>query len=175
MREVTSDASETSPPASSDESAPGPSDARGPASAPGPSDVRSSGRRRPRRGAPSMGAPAEQGVDDPVGTPLEGGSPTVAQAPSLEGGSPTAAEVVDDLVPTSPGASSPTSLRLRLKVWTDSRTSVRYLVPTALVGDAQFGTLTVYALSGEGTRVVRLTPTEWNALPSFYFKEDGRA
>lgn len=66
-------------------------------------------------------------------------------------------------------------LRLRMKVWTDPSTGTRYLMPTADLSDPASGLLTVYAMTDTGTKVVKLTPIEWNALPFFYFQEDGPA
>jgi hypothetical protein len=68
-----------------------------------------------------------------------------------------------------------TGLRLRVKVWTDPKTRKRYLVPTGIMSDPVRGLITAYAMTDEDTKEVKLTPGEWNALPFFYFKEDGPA
>lgn len=65
-------------------------------------------------------------------------------------------------------------LRLRMKVWTDPA-GKRYLMPSAVITDPVRGIMTAYAMSDEDTRPVKLTPVEWNALPFFYFQEDGPA
>ena len=67
-----------------------------------------------------------------------------------------------------------TELRLRMKVWT-SETGKRYLMPTAVMADPRLGMMNAYAMSDEDTKLVKLTPAEWNALPFFYFQEDGPA
>jgi hypothetical protein len=66
-------------------------------------------------------------------------------------------------------------LRLRMKIWTDPKTSKRYLMPTAVIPDPRSGAMTAYAMSDEDTKIIKLTPAEWNALPFFYFQEDGPA
>ena len=76
---------------------------------------------------------------------------------------------------SSPRVAPSEGLRLRMKIWTDPTTSKRYLAPTAVMSDPRFGTMVVYAMSDEDTKIIRLTPIEWNALPFFYFKEDGAA
>lgn len=72
------------------------------------------------------------------------------------------------------------NLRLRMKVWTDPRTLKRYLMPMAFMRDLMNGqpvtdVMYAYAMSDDNTRVVTLTAAEWNALPFFYFQEDGHA
>lgn len=67
------------------------------------------------------------------------------------------------------------SLRVRVKIWTDPATGRRYLMPTAIMHDARSGILTAYAMTDEDTKTVKLTAVEWNALPFFYFQEDGPA
>lgn len=71
-------------------------------------------------------------------------------------------------------------LRLRMKVWTDRATGKRYLMPSAFMRDVVRGqpvtdVMYAYAMSDDDTKVVTLTAHEWNALPFFYFKEDGSA
>ena len=72
------------------------------------------------------------------------------------------------------------SLRLRMKVWTDQRTSKRYLMPSAFMRDIVKGqpvtdVMYAYAMRDDDTQIVTLTATEWNALPFYYFQEDGPA
>ena len=72
------------------------------------------------------------------------------------------------------------SLRLRMKVWTDPTTAKRYLMPTAFMRDVVNGhpisdIMYAYAMSDDDTKRVTLTAAEWNALPFFYFQEDGPA
>lgn len=62
-----------------------------------------------------------------------------------------------------------------MKVWTDRRTGKRYLMPSAVISDPRTGMMSAYAMSDEDTKVVKLSPPEWNSLPFFYFKEDGPA
>jgi hypothetical protein len=76
---------------------------------------------------------------------------------------------------TTSDAPQPVDLRIRMKIWTDPATSRRYLMPTAIMPDPKSGVLTAYAMTDEDTRMVRLTAAEWNALPFFYFREDGPA
>ena len=77
-------------------------------------------------------------------------------------------------------ASLPEGLRLRMKVWTDRATAKRYLMPSAFMRDVVNGqpvtdVMYAYAMRDDDTKLVTLTATEWNALPFFYFKEDGAA
>ena len=72
------------------------------------------------------------------------------------------------------------SLRLRMKIWTDHRTSKRYLMPSAFMRDVVNGqpvtdAMYAYAMRDDSTQIVTLTAAEWNALPFFYFQEDGPA
>ena len=72
------------------------------------------------------------------------------------------------------------NLRLRMKVWTDPSTLKRYLMPMAFMRDLINGqpitdVMYAHAISDDNTRVVMLTAGEWNALPFFYFQEDGYA
>lgn len=66
-------------------------------------------------------------------------------------------------------------MRLRMKVWTDPKTKKRYLAPTAVLTDMRRGIFTAYAMSDDDTKQIQLGVDEWNALPFFYFKEDGPA
>ena len=71
-------------------------------------------------------------------------------------------------------------LRLRMKVWTDLETGRRYLMTTAFMRDVVDGqpvtdVMYAYAMSEDHTKVVTLRAAEWNALPFFYFREDGPA
>lgn len=79
--------------------------------------------------------------------------------------------------PPSVEAQPHTGLRLRMKVWTDPKTRKRYLMATGIMSeaDAPRGILTAYAMSDEDTKIIKLTPPEWNALPFFFFQEDGPA
>lgn len=79
---------------------------------------------------------------------------------------------------TSPSTMrQPTGLRMRMKVWTDPKTQRRYLMPIAFLSDPKYGVFTAYAMTeeDEDLRTVKLTILEWNALPFFYFNEDGPA
>lgn len=80
-------------------------------------------------------------------------------------------------VVSSPPPQTP-SLRLRMKVWTDPRTRKRYLMPVGFFRDVLRGqprtdVMYAHAMSDDDTKVVTLTAAEWNALPFFYFREDG--
>jgi hypothetical protein len=68
-------------------------------------------------------------------------------------------------------------LRLRMKVWSDPKTGKRYLMSTALMfkEDIPLGLMTAYAMTDDDTKEVKMTAIEWNALPFFYFQEDGPA
>ncbi len=71
-------------------------------------------------------------------------------------------------------------LRLRLKIWTDPSTAKRYLMPSAFMRDVVDGRIVgdimcAYAMRDDDTKLVTLTADEWNALPFFYFEEDGPA
>lgn len=72
------------------------------------------------------------------------------------------------------------ALRLRVKVWTDRQTGKRYLMPTADWRDVVNGqpvsdVMQADAMRDDDTKRVTLTAREWNALPFFYFREDGPA
>ena len=67
-----------------------------------------------------------------------------------------------------------------MKIWTDPSTSKRYLMATAFVRNVVNGKPTsdvmhAYAMRDDDTKVIALTTDEWNALPYYYFKEDGVA
>ncbi len=64
-------------------------------------------------------------------------------------------------------------LRLKMKVYTDPETQKRYLAAAAAFHPD--GYLVTTVMSDDHTKVVRLLPDQWNALPYFYFKEDGAA
>ena len=72
------------------------------------------------------------------------------------------------------------NLRLRIKVWTDPTTTKRYLMPSAFMRNVLNGqpisdVMYAYAMRDDDTKLVTLTAGEWNALPFFYFQEDGPA
>ena len=72
------------------------------------------------------------------------------------------------------------SLRLRVKIWTHPDTAKRYLMPTAFMRDIVNGhpvsdVMYAYAMREDDTMVVTLTAAQWNAMPFFYFQEDGPA
>jgi hypothetical protein len=94
-----------------------------------------------------------------------------AEAPKVEAPQPEAPKV--EAVEAQPNA----GLRLRIKVWTDPKTRKRYLMATGIMfeKEAPLGILTAYAMSDEDTKIIKMTPPEWNALPFFYFQEDGPA
>lgn len=71
-------------------------------------------------------------------------------------------------------------LRLRMKVWTDPATAQRYLMPAAFMRDVLLGkpisnVMNAYAMNDDATKLITLTIDEWNALPFFFFREDGPA
>jgi len=72
------------------------------------------------------------------------------------------------------------TLRLRMKVWTDRATEKRYLMPTAFFRDVVDGrpvsdVMCAYAMRDDDTKLITVREMEWNALPYHYFKEDGEA
>jgi len=67
-----------------------------------------------------------------------------------------------------------TDLRLRMKVFTDEVTGHRYLVSMAIANLAE-QTVHVYFMSDEETLFRSLPIDDYNALPYFFFKEDGPA
>lgn len=107
-------------------------------------------------------------------------SETAADAPNGANGAVHEATIAPpaDLVASTPAESAPTTaegLRLRMKIWTDPRTGRRYLIPVAFMTDPKLGTMAAYVMTDEDTKVIKLSAVEWNALPFFYFKEDGPA
>ena len=96
-----------------------------------------------------------------------------------------AAPIVDAAVPivdtaAAPIVASAESLRLRMKVWTDPAMTKRYLIPSAFMRDLVDGqpvsdVMYAYVMSDEDTKLILLKASEWNALPFFYFQEDGPA
>ena len=69
-------------------------------------------------------------------------------------------------------------MRLRMKVWTDPDTGKRFLMPAAfLVREFKLlrgrPIMKAYAMNDEETKVIVMTDLDWDALPFFYFKEDG--
>lgn len=105
---------------------------------------------------------------------------------------PPPLETVEASAPEAPAPEAPTTeappvteapadgLRLRMKIWTDRRTGKRYLMPTAYMRDLVKGqpvsdVMWAYALREGDTKLVILRAHEWQALPFFYFQEDGPA
>jgi hypothetical protein len=71
-------------------------------------------------------------------------------------------------------------LRLRMKIWTDPETSLRYLIAMGMMRDVAKGrpisdVMIAYVMRDDATRMIEMTSGEWNALPFHYFKEDGPA
>ena len=85
------------------------------------------------------------------------------------------AEAAKEIAPVPEENPPREGLRLRMKIWSDPTTHKRYLMPSAVMPDPRFGTMHAYAMSDEDTKIVKMTPAEWNALPFFYFQEDGPA
>ena len=135
-----------------------------------PKDEPKEARRTTRRDASKVEAPRTgvPKVEAPEAEAPRTGAPKV-EAPEAE------APRTEPPHASSPRVAPSEGLRLRMKIWTDPTTSKRYLAPTAVMSDPRFGTMVVYAMSDEDTKIIRLTPIEWNALPFFYFKEDGAA
>jgi len=119
----------------------------------------------------SSSAPPEVPLEPPPEVPIEA-LPEVqvealAEPTDMPTDTPTAATPIEDL-------------RLRMKVWTDPRTAKRYLMPTAFMRDIVGGqpvtdAMYAYAMRDDDTKLVTLTAREWNALPFFYFRQDGPA
>lgn len=65
-------------------------------------------------------------------------------------------------------------LRLRAKVFTNAATGQRYLVSMAMFNPER-ESVHVYFMSDEETLFMAMTVDDYNALPYFYFKEDGEA
>lgn len=91
----------------------------------------------------------------------------------------TAKTAAEPTITTDAAIASP-DLRLRMKVWTDPATARRYLMPAAFMRDVLMGqpvsdVMRAYAMSDEDTKLITLTAAEWNALPFFFFREDGPA
>ena len=131
--------------------------------------------------AASADAPIEVAVSEDV--PVEVAASEVAasaDAPiEVEASEPTITAVEAPNAP-SPYPIPSDGLRLRLKVWTDRATAKRYLMPSAFMRDVVRGqpvtdVMYAYAMCDDDTKLVTLTAAEWNALPFFYFKEDGVA
>lgn len=86
----------------------------------------------------------------------------------------------DEPIAPPPTEIATEGLRLRMKVWTDPKTAKRYLMPSAFMRDVVNGKpvtdkMYAYAMRDDDTKLVTLTAAEWNALPFFYFREDGSA
>ena len=136
--------------------------------------------------AASDDAPVEVAAHDDVPVevaPVEVAASEVAasaDAPiEVEASEPTITAVEAPNAP-SPYPIPSDGLRLRLKVWTDRATAKRYLMPSAFMRDVVRGqpvtdVMYAYAMCDDDTKLVTLTAAEWNALPFFYFKEDGVA
>ena len=93
---------------------------------------------------------------------------------------PTAEAATAPSVDATPIAVPAESLRLRMKVWTDPGTAKRYLIPSAFMRDLVNGqpvsdVMYAYVMSHADTKLILLKASEWNALPFFYFQEDGPA
>jgi hypothetical protein len=116
----------------------------------------------PTSDAPKPEVPKETGKGARKGTPAAAQVTPKAEAPK-------------EVPPSPPAVVSPPPLRLRMKTWTDPTTGKRYLMPSAVMADPRLGTMHAYAMTDEDTKIVKLTPLEWNALPFFYFQEDGPA
>ena len=118
-------------------------------------------------------AVVEASTDDPTAAPAETDEEQAAAEAAPDEGSqePLAQEPVEP---------EPAGLRLRLKVWTDPSTAKRYLMPSGFMRDVVNGhpvsdIMYAYAMSDDDTKIVTLTALEWNALPFFYFQENGAA
>jgi len=120
-------------------------------------------------GKHAASAPAEPA--EPTAAPVAEVVTAAASAPT-EAAAPAAPAPTEDATPVEV---APQGLRLRMKVWTDRRTGKRYLMPSAVISDPRTGMMSAYAMSDEDTKVVKLSPPEWNSLPFFYFQEDGPA
>ena len=128
-------------------------------------------------------APHKEAMAAPIKEPVEATIEEAAAAPiELPATAPieeSAAAPVEE--PATAPIETPTEgLKLRLKVWTDPATAKRYLMPSAFMRDIVNGqpmsdVMYAYAMSDEDTKLVTLTASEWNALPFYYFQEDGPA
>lgn len=119
-------------------------------------------------------APDQHAAVEPIEPPIE----EPAAAPIEE--DPVAAQIKGPAPAPIEQASAIESLRLRSKIWTDPSTSKRYLMPRAFMRDVVNGQpvtdiMYAYAMRDDDTKLVTLDVGEWNALPFFYFKEDGPA
>ena len=83
-------------------------------------------------------------------------------------------ETSNETTKDATNGATPVDLRIRVKIWTDPANGRRYLMPTA-IPDPKSGVLTAYAITDEDTKVMKLSVAQWNALPFFYFREDGPA
>ena len=159
------------------------------AAAEGPKDAPSSkknkqkkkGYRHNQKPASAQGestAAAATTTDQPAPTAPTDPQPLIEQ-PAAAPNEPLAAAPIEE--PAEPIIEQPAeSLRLRMKIWTDHRTSKRYLMPSAFMRDVVNGrpvtdAMYAYAMRDDDTKLVTLTAGEWNALPFFYFEEDGPA
>ena len=125
----------------------------------------------------------------PASTPVESAADVTAdqRTPAGPTGPAEPADPQTDELAATPIAQSAAapieapveSLRLRMKVWT-SDIGKRYLMPSAFMRDIVNGqpmtdVMYAYAMRDDDTKLVMLTAGEWNALPFFYFQEDGPA
>ena len=121
--------------------------------------------------SPSSEAPSDSSVASSVTGPPDNWAPDNC-APSAPPHGPGA------VAPETRG--DPHNLRLRVKVWTDPGTLKRYLMPTGFMRDLVNGlpvsdVMYAYGMRDDDTKLVVLSALEWNALPFFYFREDGAA
>ncbi len=126
--------------------------------------------------APSEAAP--NGTSQTGEAVTNGTTPAPLHMPEPPPATPSNLTVAQRAPAVSPPAPAAASLRLRMKVWTDPRTRARYLVPVAVFRDVVRGqpisdVMHAYAMRDGDTRRVTLSAAEWNALPFFYFQEDG--
>ena len=130
--------------------------------------------------APAVAEGAVAASEDPVVMAPSPKEPAIATASSEvpAGDAPGATAPLGKS--TAPQEALAGNLRLRSKVWTDRLTGKRYLMPTAFMRDVVKGqpvsdAMYAYAMRDDDTKLVTLTAREWNALPFFYFHEDGPA
>ena len=145
---------------------------------------------------PSPQGPQETASPEQLETALEPATPDLPQEQPSEMSSeqpavpieapsflpwPESLPQQEEPIPPPPQAAvAVEGLRLRMKVWTDSTTGKRYLMPTAFMRDIRNGqpisdVMYAYAMRDDDTKLVTLTAREWNALPFFYFEENGPA
>lgn len=143
----------------------------------------------PREGAPdetllpnegSLNGTEQNGIAPSKTAPEETAPSGATLAPGDVPSAPSNAPPAPSNAPQSTAVPSPGTLRLRMKIWTDHRTGKRYLMPTAFMRDVVNGqpvsdAMYAYAMRDDDTKLVTLTAGEWNALPFFYFQEDGWA